>query len=168
VAPGPKQAAPPALQRDLQLAGAPAEPGAEVVPVFVMNDRVMTNLPSDATHCYAYVRACQLPTIDRIDRRALGQLIESTCQSPAVKTALDCSMWVKLPSAVLYRVEFAFKAGFDSRLPPQNSSLECFPRRQRSFLGIIGAPYIVSAYANGLSPLLFQKYARMITLAIAA
>jgi hypothetical protein len=31
-----------------------------------------------------------------------------------------------------------------------------------------GAVYIVSAYANGLSPLLFQKYARMITLATAA
>ncbi len=51
---------------------------------------------------------------------------------------------------------------------PRIQSLECFPRRQRSFLGIIGAPHIVSAYANGLSPLLFQKYARMITLATAA
>jgi len=32
----------------------------------------------------------------------------------------------------------------------------------------LGALYIVSKYRNGLTPTLFQKYARMITLAIAA
>ena len=41
-------------------------------------------------------------------------------------------------------------------------------RTWEDFLGIIGAPYIVSAYANGLSPLLFQKYARMSTLTTAS
>jgi plasmid stabilization system protein ParE len=47
-------------------------------------------------------------------------------------------------------------------------SIKCFPGHQRSFIKVSEAPHIVSAYENGLTPLVFQKYARMITLATAA
>jgi hypothetical protein len=58
---------PPALQRHLLLAGAPAKSSAEVALVFVMTDRVMTNLPSNATHV--------TPTSENVNRQCRSQSV---------------------------------------------------------------------------------------------